>query len=102
MCLVPTKISAGVMYTHGSPYIRSCHARDAAASDQTKTCVFDDGSSGGLNFGPITRPAMPFCRFVSSTTSTSPSGFSLEVSALYFRKQYDPSLVVLAFAASLV
>ena len=102
LCLVPTNTSAGVMYTQGSPYIRSCHARDAAASDQTNTCVFAAGSSGGLNLGPITVPAMPFCRFVSSTTSTSPSGLSLEVSALYFRKQYDPSITVLAFAASLV
>ena len=52
----------------------------AAASDQTKTCVLDWGSSGGLNLGPMTSTPPPLMRprwrLVSSTTSTAPSGSS--------------------------
>ena len=61
---------------------------------------------GGLNRGPInsTPPpfTMPFCRLVSSTTSTSPSVSSFDVSALYLKKQNVPSARLFALEAIFV
>ena len=90
----------------GSPCMRSSHAACAPSSLHAKQCVLLDGSSGGLNLGPITStdPPLnsPLCRFVSSTTSTVPSGLSCVVSALYLRKVYAPSPRLLALDAILV
>ena len=91
---------------HGSPCIRSSHAVCAASSIHAYATVLDDGSSGGLNFGPSTSTppplTMPFWRLVSSTTSTSPSASSLDVSALYLKKQKVPSARLFALDAIFV
>ena len=91
---------------HGSPCIRSSHAVCAAPSIHAYATVFEDGSSGGLTRGPInsTPPpfTMPFCRLVSSTTSTSPSVSSFDVSVLYLKKQNVPSARLFALEAIFV